>query len=170
MSFCIYQINNIMETLFFNYFPEFLVHGLVFVGFTGIIISFFVETIYTAAARLLCLAVLMFGIYMEGIISFRNFHDSQVKDYEHKVALAEAKAAEAAGKVEIVYKDRVKVVKETQVVVQEKIKDIAIEIDDKCEITPSSIQVLNAMARNNPFIISNRPLPEEASTESEEQP
>lgn len=146
-----------MESLFFYHFPEFLIHGMVFAGFAGLIISFFVETIYTAAARLLCLSLLMLGIYMEGILSFREHHNKQVKEYEVKVELAERKAEEAKGKTEIVYQDRVKVVKQVQVVVQEKIRDIAVQIDDKCEITPESVNLLNAMARSNPSFLNSLP-------------
>ena len=49
-------------------------------------------------------------------------------------------------KIVTVYKDKIKVVKETQVVVQEKIKTVEVKIDSQCKITDDTIDILNQAA------------------------
>ena len=71
-----------------------------------------------------------------------------VKEMEAKVALADEKSKNATGKIEYKFVDKVKVVKDVQVVVQEKIKEVATVIDSKCELTPEAVSLINAAAKN----------------------
>ena len=50
--------------------------------------------------------------------------------------------------IKTVYVDRVKTVKETEYVIQEKIKEVATVIDSKCELTPEAVSLINAAAKN----------------------
>lgn len=61
----------------------------------------------------------------------------------------EAESAQKVGNTEIktVYVDRVKTVKETQVVVQEKIKEVEKKINADCRVDPEAIDILNQAAR-----------------------
>jgi hypothetical protein len=70
----------------------------------------------------------------------------RVQELEAKVAAAEKAAAEANGKVETVYVDRVKVVKEIQYVTKTRIDRSAAKIDQNCVIGPEAIEILNQAA------------------------
>jgi hypothetical protein len=43
--------------------------------------------------------------------------------------------------------DKVRVVKETQVVIQEKIKTVEVKIDSQCKITSDTVDILNDAAK-----------------------
>lgn len=73
-----------------------------------------------------------------------------IKELEKKILISEQKAAEANSKVEIVYMDKIKVVKDVQVVTNEKIKNVEVKIDKDCKITTDTINILNSSARLKP--------------------
>jgi hypothetical protein len=77
---------------------------------------------------------------------------------EAKVAEAEQKSAKANTVIKKVYVDRVKVVKQDVVVVQEKIKEIEKIIDKDCRVAPEAIQLLNEAARPRKGIVEVGPL------------
>ena len=66
---------------------------------------------------------------------------------EEKVKEAEAKSAVVNKEIEIVYRDRVKIVKQDVVVVQEKIKEVEKVLDKGCVIAPEAIYILNEAAK-----------------------
>ena len=76
-------------------------------------------------------------------MSWRN----KVADLEKQVKVSEEKSKETNVKIETVYKDRVKVVKETQVVIQEKIKEIEKRMDSQCVVDQEVITILNDAAK-----------------------
>ena len=71
---------------------------------------------------------------------------ARVDELETKVAAAEKAAAEANGRIETVYVDRVQVVKEVQYVVQNRIAKDAAKIDMTCRVDPEAIEILNQAA------------------------
>ena len=64
-----------------------------------------------------------------------------------KIAQQETELAKISSKIEYIYVDRVQKIKDVQVVIQEKIKEIAPKIDEKCTITPETVQILNDAAK-----------------------
>jgi hypothetical protein len=84
---------------------------------------------------------------MEGAISNEEKWQALVKEMEAKVALAEEKSKNANSKIEYKFLDKVKLVEKTQVVIQEKLKEVEKVIDAKCEIDPSVISILNEAAK-----------------------
>ena len=73
---------------------------------------------------------------------------ARVTELELKVAKAEKEAAEANGKIETVYVDRVKVIKEIQYLTQERISKDADKLDKTCKIDPEAIEILNQAAHS----------------------
>ena len=49
--------------------------------------------------------------------------------------------------IQTIYRDKVKVVKEQQIVIQERIKEVEKKIDAECKIAPEAIDILNQAAR-----------------------
>ena len=60
--------------------------------------------------------------------------------------------------IEIVYRDRVKVVKQDVVVIQEKIREVEKVIDKGCVIAPEAISILNEAAKSKKGTVEVGPL------------
>ena len=73
---------------------------------------------------------------------------ARVADLEAKVAVAEQQAKDANGKIVEKIVERVKVVKDTKVVIQEKLKTVEVKIDAQCKVAPEAITILNDAASN----------------------
>lgn len=132
---------------------DFIIIAMILIGFAGVLIGLFFNNIpviskYSIPIKILGIALLVLGIYLKGSSDTEKEWKAKLKDAEHKAVIAEQKAKEANAKIEYVFVDRVKKVKDVQVVIQERIKEIAPEIDAACTLTPSAIDVLNAAAKN----------------------
>ncbi len=70
----------------------------------------------------------------------------RVKELEAKVAEAEQKSAtvNTVVKEKIVYKT--KIIKQQETVYLDRIKEVAVQIDTKCEVDPVAIDILNKAA------------------------
>lgn len=137
-----------------NFLPFWFFHLITLAGVIGLVVGFalgFIPFInkYKLPIQIFSILLLVAGIYMEGAISNEEKWQALVKEMEAKVALAEEKANNANSKIEYKFVDKVKVVKDVQVVVQEKIKEVSKVIDSKCELTPEAVSLINAAAKNS---------------------
>lgn len=136
-----------------NFLPFWFFHLITLVGIVGLLAASFVVSMipvfnkYKLPIQALSLFLLVFGIYMEGAISNEEKWQALVKEMEAKVALAEEKSKNANAKIEYKFLDKVKFVDKTQVVIQEKLKEVEKVIDAKCEVDPSVISILNEAAK-----------------------
>jgi hypothetical protein len=96
--------------------------------------------------RFVASILLILTVWMEGGLANEAKWQVRVQELEAKVAVAEKAAAEANGKIETVYVDRVKVVKEIQYVNKTRIDRSAAKIDQNCIIDPEAIEILNQAA------------------------
>jgi hypothetical protein len=71
----------------------------------------------------------------------------RVTELEAQVKVSEVKAESANKEIQIEYRDRIKVVRDTQIVVQEKIREVEKIVDAKCEVAPEAIDILNQAAQ-----------------------
>lgn len=136
--------------LLFTYIPAIFVHIFVLAGFVIFGIAYFLPAIIPQKyfAKYVGIILIVIGFYLEGGLAVtKEYLDRQGK-WEQKVKVAEEKAQTANGKIEYVFKDKVVKVKETQVVIQERIRDVALNIDKQCKITKESIDILNDAAKN----------------------
>lgn len=135
-----------------NFLPFWFFHLITLLGVVGLVAGFVLGMIplinkYKLPIQVFSLLLLVFGIYMEGAISNEEKWQALVKEMEAKVALAEEKSKNANSKIEYKFLDKVKLVEKTQVVIQEKLKEVEKVIDAKCEIDPSVISILNEAAK-----------------------
>jgi hypothetical protein len=135
-----------------NFLPYWVFHLIAMAGLIGLASSFVVGIIplldkYKLAIQVFSLFFLVFGMFMEGAISNEEKWQALVKEMEAKVAIAEEKSKNANAKIEYKFLDKVKFVDKTQVVIQEKLKEVEKVIDAKCEIDPSVISILNEAAK-----------------------
>jgi hypothetical protein len=96
---------------------------------------------YRTLLQVVSIVLLLAGVYFKGGLAIEQEWRARVKDLEAKVAIAEAQSKDANTKIEKVYVDRVKVVKDTQVVIQEKLKTVEVKIDAQCKVVPEAINI-----------------------------
>ena len=133
-------------------FLEFLVHAMLLIGVLGYLANIFLKNIpfisqYSIPLKIISIVLVVFGIFFEGSLLTEKVWRAKVEALEQKIAIAEAKSNETNIKIETVYVDRVKTVKEIQYVTRKNIKANASTIDKVCKIEPNVIDLLNTSAR-----------------------
>ena len=101
---------------------------------------------YHLLIQVVSIVLLVAGVYFKGGYSVEMAWREKVAELEAKIAISEQQSKEVNEKIVTVYKDKVKVVKEVQVVVQEKIKTVEVKIDSQCKITADTVDILNQAA------------------------
>lgn len=134
-----------------DWLPFWIFHLIVIVGIAGLVAAQFLRFIpfvsqYTLIIKITSIVVLVFGVYMEGGISNQKKWEARVKELEAKVAIAEQQSKEANVALTNVVKEKTKVVKEIQLVVQDRISKEATKIDAECKVAPEVISILNQAA------------------------
>lgn len=143
-----------------NFIPDillsFFVNTILILGVVGTIASSmfrlviqYVPTLipYRTAIQVVSVLLLVVGVYFKGGIAVEQKWRDRVRELEEKVAAAEVQSKATNEKIVTVYKDRVKVVTEQQVVIQEKIKEVQVTIDAQCKVTADTIDILNNSAK-----------------------
>jgi len=122
-------------------FLAWIINTILITGIVGFAASFFFGYVvrwlpaiapYHLLIQVVSIVLLVAGVYFKGGYSVEMAWRERVADLEAKVAISEQKSKEVNEKIVTVYQDRVKIVKETQVVVQEKIKTVEVKIDSQC--------------------------------------
>ena len=135
-----------------NWIPDFVFYIVLIIGILGILTSFVLQFVpfvarYTIPIQVVSIILTVIGVWFAGGIARDQVYREAILAMEVKVADSERRAADASAKIEYVFVDKIKTVKDVQVVVQEKIRDVAIKIDDQCKITTDVIDILNQAAK-----------------------
>lgn len=122
-------------------------------GVLGLVISWFITfvpfiNIYRKWIQIASILALVSGVYWYGGYTVEKIWRDEVAKLEEKVRESEAKSAVVNKEIEIVYRDKVKIVKQDVVVVQEKIKEVEKVLDKGCIIAPEAISILNEAAKS----------------------
>lgn len=136
-----------------NLFPYWFFYLLVIAGIIGLVASAVLKFLplvstYRLPLQIISGLALLVGIYFQGAIASQKEWEAKVKDLEAKLAVAEEKSKQVNEVVKIEYRDKVRVVKDVQVVVQEKIKEVTKILDQACVVPSEAIDILNAAAAN----------------------
>jgi hypothetical protein len=136
-------------------FLAWIINTILITGIIGFAASFFFGYVvrwlpaiapYHLLIQVVSIVLLVSGVYFKGGYSVEMDWRAKVAELESKVAISEQKSKEANTQIQTVYVDRVKVVKEKQIVVQEKIKTVEVKIDSQCKITADTVDILNDAA------------------------
>jgi hypothetical protein len=112
------------------------------------VIRYFPQLIpYRTALQVVSVIVLILGVYLRGGYAVESQWRERVKELEAKVAIAEAESKEANANVKEKIVERVKIVYDTKLVVQEKLRDVQVTIDAQCKVHPKVIDILNEAAQ-----------------------
>jgi hypothetical protein len=142
-----------------NFIPDafllWVVNAILIAGIIGTVVAFFFGFFirfipwiipYRMLLQIVALVLLIAGVYFKGGVGVEMSWRARVAEMEAKVAKAEAESKTANEKIKTVYVDKVRVVKETQVVIQEKLKTVEVKIDANCKVVPEAISILNEAA------------------------
>jgi hypothetical protein len=134
-----------------NFLPDFVFHALLLVSLLALVASFVLDSIpfvstNAKAIQLASAVVLAIVLYFEGAISDNDAWLARVAALEKQVAVAESKSKETNTVIQYQYRDKVRTIKETQVVVQERIVKEAARMDAECRVSPEAISILNQAA------------------------
>ena len=134
-----------------NFLPDFIFHALLLVSLLALAASFVLDSIpfvstNAKAIQLVSAVVLAIALYFEGAISNNAAWLARVAALERQVAVAEAKSKEINTVIQYQYRDKVRTVKETQVVVEERIVTEAEKIDAVCRVSAEAVGILNQAA------------------------
>jgi uncharacterized protein YacL len=100
------------------------------------------EPVRIAATVLTILGVYFYGGY-ENEMSWRN----KVAELQAKVQISEQQSKDANKKLDDALKDKKQIITKTQVVIQERIKEVEKRIDSQCAVDPEVIKILNDAAK-----------------------
>jgi len=103
---------------------------------------------YKLPAELIGILVLLFGTYLFGGYGVEMSWRDKVQKLQEQLKVAEEKSQQVNEviKEKIVYKT--KVIKEKETVYVDRIKEIAKEVDAKCEVDPRIVDALNNAAED----------------------
>ena len=138
-----------------NFLPEIVIHLTLLAGivvtFTGFFVGFlpFVNT-YKLIIQVLGIALLSFGLYLEGGLSFKQKYELEVAELKEKLAAAEAKSAKVNTEVVIKYVTQRQIVKEKGENIIEYIDREVVKFDKNCPIPDVVIKAHDASALNLP--------------------
>ena len=150
-----------------DWLPTFVLHLIALAGLAGVVVSFLLGALipaqYKLAAQVVSVAVLAFGLFLEGGLSNEDKWQLKVKEMQAQIAQTEKAGAEASVKIVTKYVDRVQIVKEKGDAIVQKIPEyISKESDAKCTI-PNGFVVLHDAAAKGEVPDSSRDSNEAAS-------
>lgn len=138
-SLLIYIINSVLVVGAVSFFLSFFVLHRILNKFPAL-------APYHLMIQIISVVLLVSGIYFKGGYSTEVMWRERVKEVEAKVAAAEAKSKETNTVIQTQYRDKVKTVKEVQVVIQDRIVKEAVQMDAECKVDANAISILNQAA------------------------
>jgi hypothetical protein len=142
-------------TWMFSIIPDAILNwvywGIIAVGLTGVFAGWFGKFIpvygrYVEYLKPIGIVLLVLGVWLRGGYDTELAWRAKVAEAEAKVAAAETKSKETNTVIQTEYRDKVKTVKEVQVVVQERIVKEAAKMDAECKVDAEAISILNQAA------------------------
>jgi hypothetical protein len=102
---------------------------------------------YHLIIQIVSAVLLVAGLYFKGGLGVEMQWRDRVAELEAKVKEAEERAKEANAQVVVEYRDRVRTVTQTKIVIQEKIKEAEQVIDSTCTVAPEAVVLHNEAAK-----------------------
>lgn len=142
---------------FLSFLPDGLlvafVNIILFFGIIGTVLGFVSSKIplistYGTIIKIVGVVLLIAGVYFKGSLETELKWRQRVAEVEAKLKIAEEKSKIVNTEIVTKYRDRVKVVTDTQIVIDEKIKEVEKIINAKCEVPSEAVDILNQAAEN----------------------
>lgn len=125
--------------------------AIIAVGFTGLFAGWFGKFIplygkYVGILKPIGIVLLLLGVWLRGGYDTEMIWRAKVEEAQAKVKAAEEKSANANTQIQTKIVERVKVVHDTQVIVQQKIAKDSAKMDATCTLDPVVVEDLNQAA------------------------
>jgi len=135
-----------------NSWISYIVHAALVAGVIGTFFGSIVARIpiinsYGAIVKTIALPLLIVAIFAEGYLFASKSWIEEAKKFEEKVKVAEQKSKEANDKLGQALTDKNNSVKQQQIVIQEKIKEVQVKVNAECKISPDVVKILNDAAK-----------------------
>ena len=135
-----------------NSWISYIVHAALIAGVIGTFFGSIVARIpvinsYGAIVKTIALPLLIVAIFAEGYLFASKSWIEETKKFEEKVKIAEQKAKHANDKLSQALTDKNNSVKRQQIVIQEKIKEVEVQVNAECKILPDVVKILNDAAK-----------------------
>lgn len=91
---------------------------------------------------------ILVGVFMYGGAGVTEIYQSQIKDAEHRVELAQEKSNGANNLLDQKTKTNTKVIHDVQIVYKDRIKEVTKTIDADCKFDSQASKILNEAATN----------------------
>jgi uncharacterized coiled-coil protein SlyX len=133
--------------------PDWFWHILTIGGAVAIAASWVLKRIpfvsrYNVLLKIGGVIALLIGIWFEGGIANEAKWQAKVAELEAKVAESEKKSKDANDALSKKQKEKIKIVRDVQVVIKERIKEVEKRIDADCKVDPEAISIINDAAKN----------------------
>jgi len=135
-----------------NSWISYIVHAALIAGVIGTFFGSIVARIpvinsYGAIVKTIALPLLIVAIFAEGYLFASKSWIEETKKFEEKVKVAEQKAKDANDKLGQALTDKNNSIKQQQIVIQEKIKEVEVQVNAECKILPDVVKILNDAAK-----------------------
>ena len=135
-----------------NSWISYIVHAALIAGVIGTFFGSIVARIpvinsYGAIVKTIALPLLIIAIFAEGYLFASKSWIEEAKKFEEKVKVAEQQAKDANVKLGQALTDKNNSIKQQQVVIQEKIKEVQVKVNSECKISPDVVKILNDAAK-----------------------
>lgn len=135
-----------------NSWISYIVHAALIAGVIGTFFGSIVARIpiinsYGAIVKTIALPLLIIAIFAEGYLFASKSWIEEAKKFEEKVKVAEQQAKDANVKLGQALTDKNNSVKQQQIVIQEKIKEVQVKVNAECKISPDVVKILNDAAK-----------------------
>jgi hypothetical protein len=137
-------------------FLLYIVNAILIAGAIGTFLTFFILhkivrwfpaiVTYHLILQIISIVLLVVGVFLKGGYGVEMMWRERAADLEAKIKVAEEQAKQANENIVIEYRDRVRVVKDTKIVIQEKIKEVEKIVDAQCIIAPEAVTIHNQAA------------------------
>jgi hypothetical protein len=140
-----------------NFIPDawltLAVHLTTMVGAVGLVVGTVFSRVplisqYAVPLRWISTLILCVGIYFQGSVRTELAWRERVAEMEQRIKDAEVKSVVVNTEIQTRVVTKIQVIKEKELVVQEKIREVEKIVDAKCEVAPEAIGILNQAAQD----------------------
>lgn len=135
-----------------NSWISYIVHAALIAGIVGTFFGSIVAKIpvignYGAIVKAIAMPLFVIAVFAEGYLFASTSWIEEAKKFEEKVKIAEKQSQETNVKLGQALADKNNSVKQQQIVIQEKIKEVEVKVNAECKIAPDVVKILNDAAK-----------------------
>lgn len=136
-----------------NWLPDFVFHLILLVGILGIVASFVLKFVpfvdqYRVPIQVAAIILTVIGVWYEGGIAKDREYQERIAALELKVSRAETVAAEANTRLVELLAKKDQEIKDVTVANQQKLRNLAAQLNKTCTVNQDVVNILNNAARN----------------------